>query len=154
MQPHEIKPDTKLCTILGYNAQTGNCRRYFNGFLKQNGLNATAIALNIKEEHFIFTMENLPYSKVDRMILEHEFQDKAMAYCSEINECAKVTGYVDFIEVIDGKIVGYCLDDEVDTLAKNPNFLDARARLAIKMMILSNRWYGATIDMDMIPTMI
>jgi len=50
MQPHEIKPDTQLCTILGYNAQTGQSRRYFNKILKKNGLNATAIALNITDE--------------------------------------------------------------------------------------------------------
>ena len=28
MQPHEIQPDTKLCTILGYNAQTGYTRKF------------------------------------------------------------------------------------------------------------------------------
>jgi len=48
MRPEEIRPDTKLCTILGYNAQTSNRRRYFNRILKLNGINATAIALNIK----------------------------------------------------------------------------------------------------------
>ena len=154
MKPEEIKPDTELCTILGFNAQTGNCRRYFNACLKQNGLNATAIALNIKEEHFVFTMENLASSKVNRMILEHEFCESVVQYCDDFNESAKEKKLVDFVEVVDRKIIGYCLDDEIDKYIENPVFVDERIRLAMKMMILSNRWYGAKIDMDLIPTMI
>jgi len=154
VRPEEIRPDTELCTILGFNAQTGKCRRYFNRCLKESSINATAIALNIKEEHFTFTMENLPDSKVNRMILEHEFCESVVAYCNGFNACAKEKKFVDFIEVADGKIVGYCLDDEIDAYIENPAFVDERIRLAMKMMLLSNRWYGAKIDMDLIPTMI
>ena len=154
MKPEEIKPDTELCTILGFNAQTGNCRRYFNGCLKENGINATAIALNIKEEHFVFTMENLAASKVTRMILEHEFGERVVGYCDTLNATAQAKNFVDFVEVADGKIAGYCLDAEIETYIENPEFVDERMRLAMKMMLLSNRWYGATIDMDLIPTMI
>jgi len=35
MQPHEIKPDTGLCTILGHNAQTGYMRKYFNKIISK-----------------------------------------------------------------------------------------------------------------------
>jgi len=154
MKPEEIKPDTKLCTILGYNAQTGNCRRYFNGNLKQNGLNATGIALNIKDEHFHYTMSNLADSKVKKMILEHEFCENVLEYCDELDACASAKKFVDFVEVIEGKIVGYCLDDALDEYIENPAFVDERIRLAMKMMLLSNRWYGAKIEMDLIPTMI
>jgi len=154
MRPEEIKPDTELCTILGFNAQTGNCRRYFNRCLKHNKINATAIALNIKEEHFVFTMENLANSKVNRMMLEHEFCESVVPYCDTLNASAKEKNFVDFVEVADGKIVGYCLDDEINAYIENPEFVDERMRLAMKMMLLSNRWYGATIDMDLIPTMI
>ena len=62
MKPEEIKPDTGLCTILGYNAQTGFVRKYFNKIMRHNGLNATAIALNITDEHYAFTMENVAQS--------------------------------------------------------------------------------------------
>ena len=154
MKPEEIKPDTQLCTILGFNAQTGNCRRYFNGCLKENGLNATAIALNIKEEHFVFTMENLADSKVNRMILEHEFCQSVVRYCDRLNESAQEKQFVDFVEVENGKIVGYCLDAQIDQYIENPAFVDERMKLAMKMMVLSNRWYNAKIDMDLIPTMI
>ena len=154
MRPEEIKPDTELCTILGFNAQTGNCRRYFNACLKKNGLNATAIALNIKEEHFIFTMENLADSKVNRMMLENEFCESVVQYCDSLNESAQKRNFVDFVEVVDGKIIGYSLDDDIEKYIENPAFVDERIRLAMKMMLLSNRWYGAKIDMDLIPTMI
>ena len=154
MKPEEIKPDTQLCTILGYNAQTGNRRRFFNKILKANGLNATAIALNIKDEHFVITMESVAQSKVTRMILEPEFQESALKYCDELNERAKVRGKVGFIEIVDGKIMGYNLDVDIDELVDNPEFFDEKMVLAVRMMLLAERWYDAKVDMDMIPTII
>ena len=40
MKPEEIRPDTELCTIVGYNAQIGDRRKYFNRILKESGINA------------------------------------------------------------------------------------------------------------------
>ncbi|NOZ91179.1 MAG: hypothetical protein GXO60_07860 [Epsilonproteobacteria bacterium] len=154
MQPEEIKPDTELCTIIGYNAQTGKRRKYFNRILKESGLNATAIALNIKDEHFDFTMKNLPNSKVTRMIIEPEFQAKALEYCDELDERSKVRGLVGFVEVVDGKIMGYNLDVAIDDLVDNPEFFDEDMILAIRMMLLAKRWYGAKVDLDLIPLII
>jgi len=154
MKPEEIKPDTELCTILGYNAQTGKCRKYFNGCLKTNALNATGIALNIKDEHFHYTMSNLAESKVTKMIFEEEFCENALEYCDELNASAQEKKSVDFVEVENGKIMGYCLDDEIEQYIDDPEFMDERIRLAMKMMVLSNRWYGAKIEMDLIPTML
>jgi shikimate 5-dehydrogenase len=154
MKPEEIKPDTQLCTILGYNAQTGKCRKYFNGCLKTNEINATAIALNIKDEHFHYTMSNLADSKVTKMIFEEEFRENVVEYCDELNPCAKKKKSIDFVEVENGKIMGYCLDDVIEKYIDNPEFMDERIRLAMKMMVLSNRWYGAKIDMDLVPTML
>ena len=102
MRPEEIRPDTGLCTILGYNAQTGYMRKYFNKILKHNTINATAIALNIKDEHFDFTMSSVGQSKVDRMMLENEFQVKAVHYCDSLDSCAQNAQRVEFIEVEEG----------------------------------------------------
>lgn len=154
MEPHEIQPDTQLCTIIGFNAQTGDRRRYFNKILKMSGINATAIALNIKEEHFHYTMTNLANSKVNRMIIEPEFQAEVIKYCDELNERAKVRGLVGFVEVVDGKIIGYNLDVDIDELVENPEFFDERMILAVRMMLLAERWYGAKIDLDLIPTIV
>ena len=154
MRPEEIKPDTELCTILGYNAQTGDRRRFFNKILKANGINATAIALNIKDEHFPVTMEGLSHSKVTRMMIEDEFQASAVAYCDELDERSKVRGLVGFVEVVDGKVYGYNLDVDIDNLVDNPEFFDDKMILAIRMMLLAERWYGAKVDLDLIPTII
>lgn len=154
MMPHEIQPDTKLCTILGYNAQTGYTRKYFNKILKKQGINATAIALNITDEHFDFTMTNVAESKVDRMMFEKEFRQKAVSYCDELNEAASREQRVDFIEVQEGKINGYCLDDEADTLFGKPEFMDDQIRFIAKMMLIANRWYSAKVDLDEIPLLI
>ena len=146
MKPEEIKPDTQLCTIIGYNAQTGKSRKYFNGIMKHFNVNATAIALNIKDDHFSFMMKSLVDSPVKRMIVEDDFQTNILPYL-ENNDIE----YVDFIEVIDKKIVGYNLDNQVEDLIKDPNLIDANMRLAIKMLIIANRWYGVKINMDILP---
>ena len=154
MQPHEIKPDTKLCTILGHNAQTGYVRKYFNKIMKHSQINATAIALNISDEHFAFTMENVAESKVDRMMMEREFQEKSLQYCDILNETAIREKRIDFIEVADGKIYGYCLDDEVKALFEQAEFLDDQIIFVAKMMLIANRWYDAKINVDEIPLLI
>ena len=151
MQPHEIKPDTQLCTILGYNAQTGQSRRYFTKIMKLNDLNATAIALNITDEHFDFTMSSVGQSKVDKMIIEQEFQSEAVKYCDWINDTAKRLDRIDFIEVEEGRVKGYCLDEEVSKLFEQPEFADDRIRFIAKMILIANRWYGAPIEVDTIP---
>lgn len=154
MEPYEIKPDTELCTILGHNAQTGYMRRYFNKILKNNGKNATAIALNITDEHFDFTMKNVGQSKVDKMMIEREFSNKAIAYCQTLNACAQREERVDFIEVVDGQVKGYCLEDEARALFEQPEFLDDHIIFVAKVMLLANRWYDTKIDVDEIPVLI
>lgn len=154
MRPEEIKPDTRLCTILGYNAQTGYMRRYFNKILKNQQINATAIALNIGDEHFDFTMQNVGQSKVDKMMIEREFSKKALDYCDSLDAVARREGYVDFIEVEEGKVKGFCLKDEAESLFEQPEFLDDNILFAAKMMLLAARWFDAKIDVDEIPLLI
>ncbi|GIT99205.1 hypothetical protein [Sulfurovum sp. TSL1] len=154
MQPHEIKPDTGLCTILGYNAQTGYMRRYFNKIMKRNGINATAIALNIKDEHFDFTMANVGKSKVTQMMIEKEFGAKAIPYCENLNDCAQREGRVDFVEVADGKVQGFCLDDVAKAFYDKPEFLDDQIIFVTKMMLIAHRWFDAEINVDDIPLLI
>jgi len=154
MRPEEIKPDTQLCTILGHNAQTGYMRKYFNKIMKHNNKNATAIALNITDEHFEFTMRNVGQSKVDKMRIEREFADKAISYCESLNACAEREGRVDFVEVRDGKVYGYCLADDVQALFEKPEFLDDQILFVAKIMLLANRWFDTKIDVDDIPLLI
>jgi len=121
--------------------------------MKQQGLNATAIALNIKDEHVDFTFSSVGSSKVTQMMLEKEFASKALPYCSQLNDCASREGRVDFIEVLDGKVFGYCLDDEAKTLFVKPEFLDEHIIFVAKIMLIANRWFKAQIDVDMIPVL-
>jgi len=154
MRPEEIKPDTGLCTILGYNAQTGYMRKYFNKILNEQKINATAIALNIGDEHFDFTMSSVGQSKVDKMMIEREFSKTALNYCDTLNETAQREGYVDFVEVEAGKVKGFCLEDEAKSLFENPEFLDDQILFVAKMMLVANRWFNAKIDVDDIPLLI
>ncbi len=154
MRPEEIKPDTGLCTILGHNAQTGYMRKYFNKIMKRNGINATAIALNITDEHFDFTMSNVGQSKVKQMMIEKEFGVKAVHYCDSLDSGAQREGRVDYIEVTDGKIKGFCLDDQAKALFDGQEFLDDQIIFVTKMMLIANRWFDAKIDVDDIPLLI
>jgi len=154
MMPHEIQPDTGLCTILGYNAQTGYMRRFFNRIMKLNSLNATAIALNIKDEHFAITMSSVGQSKVKQMMIEKEFASKAMAYCETVNDCAQRENRVDFIEVNDGEVHGFCLDDDAEALFENKAFLDDQILAVTKIMLIAHRWFDAKVDVDDIPLLI
>ncbi len=99
-------------------------------------------------------MKNLAESKVKKMIIEHEFSENIVHFCDVLDECAKAKKSVDFLEVVEGKINGYCLDDAIDEYIENPDFVDENIRLAMKMMLLSKRWYGAKVEMDLVPTMI
>ena len=154
MKPYEIKPDTALCTILGYNAQTGYSRKFFNKILKHNAINATAIALNITDEHFEFTMSSVGQSKVDKMIIEKEFQEKALKYCDILDKVSQREGRVDFIEIKDSKIMGFCLKEESKSLFEKPQFLDAQILFVAQMMPIANRWFDAQIEIDDIPLLI
>ncbi|CAA6804974.1 MAG: Unknown protein [uncultured Sulfurovum sp.] len=154
MQPHEIKPDTGLCTILGHNAQTGYTRKYFNKIMKHNSKNATAIALNITDEHFDFTMSSVGQSKVDKMMIEREFGQKAVHYCDSLDDCASREERVDFIEVNDGKVHGYCLQDASEALFENKTFLDDQILFVAKIMLIANRWFDTDIEVDDIPLLI
>ena len=154
MQPHEIQPDTKLCTIVGHNAQTGYMRKYFNKIMKYNDKNATAIALNITDENFDYTMQNVGQSKVDMMMIEREFGQKAIHYCESLDDCAKREGRVDFVEVKEGKVYGYCLADDAKALFDKAEFLDDHILFVAKMMLLANRWFETKIDVDQIPVLI
>jgi hypothetical protein len=151
MQPHEIRPDTALCTIMGYNAQTGPVRRYFNRILRHYDKNATAIALNINDEHFDFVMRNLSQSKVSRMILEQEFRHVIGRYCDDLNALAAREGRVDYVEVLEGRIIGYCLDEAIDALYESPGLLDDRMRLVTRMMLIAHRWYDTPLQIDQVP---
>ncbi len=154
MRPEEIKPDTGLCTILGYNAQTGYMRKYFNKIMKHSSKNATAIALNITDENFDYTMQNVGQSKVTMMMIEREFGEKAIPYCKELDACAQKEGRIDFIEVKDGDVFGYCLNDEAKALFEKPEFLDEHILFVAKVMLLANRWFDSKIDVNDIPVLI
>ncbi len=154
MRPEEIKPDTGLCTILGYNAQTGHMRRYFNKIMKHQSINATAIALNIGDEHFDFTMGSVGNSKVDKMMIEKEFSQKAVSFCDMLNDTAQRENRVDFVEIVEGKVNGYCLDDDAKALFENLEFTDEQILFVAKMMLIASRWFNAIIDVDEIPLLI
>ena len=71
-----------------------------------------------------------------------------------MNSCAQREGRVDVIEVIDGKIAGFCLDDEAKALYDRPEFLDDQIIFVTKIMLIAHRWFNAKIDVDEIPLLI
>jgi len=85
---------------------------------------------------------------VDRVILEDEFPKRSFRFCKNRDELERA----EFIEVDSGEIIGHFLD--ISSVVERVEFFDDNMILATKMMILANRWYGAKIDLDLIPTII
>jgi hypothetical protein len=87
-------------------------------------------------------------------MIEKEFGVKAIHYCKSLNSCASREGRVDFIEVVDSEVKGYCLDDEAKAIFKSTEFLDDQILFVAKMMLIANRWFDVKIDVDTIPLLI
>ncbi len=151
MEPHEIRPDTQLCTILGLAGQNSLERRVFNKILKSDAINATAIALNVKEEHFDFTFTNIARSKIDKVILLDEFKERALAFCDELHNGDAM---IDYLEIKNGKISAYSLEHELESLFDAKDMCERETITAAKMLILANRWYGASVDINRIPILL
>jgi len=92
------------------------------------------------------TMKNLPNSKVDRVILEDEFKEN-FRFCKNRDELERA----EFIELIWRDYWAFL---DISSVVERVEFFDDNMILATKMMILANRWYGAKIDLDLIPTII
>jgi hypothetical protein len=88
------------------------------------------------------------------MMIEREFGEKAITYCQSLDACAKREGRVDFIEVKEGEVYGYCLADDSSALFDKPEFLDDQILFVAKVMILANRWFATEIQVDDIPLLI
>jgi hypothetical protein len=88
------------------------------------------------------------------MIIEQEFESMVIPYCDTLNDTAKRHNRVDFIEVEAGKVRGFCLEDDILALFEEPQFADEQIRFVAKMMLIVNRWYGATVKIDAIPTLV
>ncbi|MDQ7047521.1 MAG: hypothetical protein Q9M39_07835 [Sulfurovum sp.] len=63
-------------------------------------------------------------------------------------------GRVDFIEIKEGEVYGYCLADDAAALFEKPEFLDDQILFVAKIMLLANRWFDTKIDVDDIPLLI
>ncbi len=151
MEPHEIKPDTKLCTIIGINAQIGIARKYFVKIFKHFNMNIAPIALNIKDEHLTVTLNGLPNSKIQFTYIEPEHQRAAVNFCQEIDGTTRELGYVDIIEVKDNKAYGINLEYEAKALFPQGYEFDNNTMLMAKLLLIVKRWYGCEFTIDDIP---
>ena len=150
MEAHEIKPDTQLCTILGLMGQNSLERKVFNKILKSEGVNATAIALNVKEEHFDFTFTNIARSKIEKVILLKEFKERVRPFCDVLEG----EDEIDYLEIKAGRISAFSLASDIEKLFSNKQMLDESTIKAAKMLLLANKWYGAALDIDTIPVLL
>jgi shikimate 5-dehydrogenase len=151
MEPHEIKPDTKLCTIIGMSAQVGIARKYFVKVFKHYNLNIAPIALNIKDEHLTITLEGLANSKIKYTYIEPEYQRQALDFCNNLNESAKELDYIDIIEINDGITTGINLEYEAKKLFTLDYQIDNNTMLMSKVLLIVKRWYKIDFISDDIP---
>jgi hypothetical protein len=153
MEPHEIKPDTKLCTIIGMSAQVGIARKYFVKVFKHYNLNIAPIALNIKQEHLDITLKGLPNSKIQYSYIEPEYQKEAVAFCDNLDNISKELGYIDIIEVDDKMANGINFENDVRELFPKGYEFDNNTMLMVKILLITKRWYKIEFDINDVPVL-
>ncbi len=101
----------------------------------------------------ITDIDPLRYGLYFESCYNHTYE-KSFHYCDVLDEVSQREKRVDFMEIKEGKIYGYCLDDEAKALFDKPEFLDDQILFITKMMLIANRWYQAKIEVDAIPLLI
>ena len=105
-----ISKKTKLFGLIGEKAGTNNLFAKINRLIKNGGIDAMIIPMNIREDDFYFTVANMKKSQVDGAYIEKEFQTAVIELLDIKDEIVEVYNRCDFV-VKDGEILkGYLLE--------------------------------------------
>ena len=97
-----IKEQTKLYGLIAEHASPNRLFVMLNKIIKQNGVDAMMIPMNIREDDFYFTLANMKKSHVNGAYIAKEYQESAVELLDEADEFVQVYGKCDFV-VRDGQ---------------------------------------------------
>lgn len=103
---NSITTETKLYGFIAENAHSNRTSVTLNKLYKENNINAMMIPMNIRPDDVGFTISQMRSSKLNGAVISTEYQEESFALLDSASKSASEAGYCDFIEIVDGKLIG------------------------------------------------
>jgi len=105
-----ISKKTKLYGLIGEKAGTNRLFVLINKLIKESGVDAMVIPMNIREDDFYFTVANMKKSKVDGAYIDKEFQEAVLELLDDKDEIVQVYNKCDFVIRDNESLIGYLVE--------------------------------------------
>ena len=102
-----IDKQTLLFGFIAPTATSSKLPRAFGHYFEANGLNASMVGLNIREEDLRFTLNGLKSSQLRGVLLDPLYGKDALSAMDFATEEAQIAGFIDACAVQHGKLVGH-----------------------------------------------
>ncbi|MDD2830023.1 MAG: hypothetical protein PHW18_10655 [Sulfuricurvum sp.] len=103
---NSITTETKLYGFIGEEAHKNRFSATVNKLFKANNINAMVIPMNIRPDDLVFTISQMRSSKLNGAVISREYQEEAFALLDRSLNDANDEDICDFIEIVDGLLVG------------------------------------------------
>jgi len=105
-----ISKETKLFGLIGEKAGTNRLFAMINRLVKADKVDAMIIPMNIREDDFYFTVQNMKKSQVTGAYIENEYQELVLELLESKDEIVEVYGKCDFVLRQGEELHGYLLE--------------------------------------------
>jgi shikimate 5-dehydrogenase len=103
---NSITTETKLYGFIAEEAHSNRFSVTVNKLFKANNINAMVIPMNIRPDDLVFTISQMRSSKLNGAVISREYQEEAFALLDRSLSNADSEEICDFIEIVDGLLVG------------------------------------------------
>ena len=106
----EIQKQTKLFGLIAEHASPNRLFVMLNKIIKEEGVDAMMIPMNIRADDFYFTLSNMKKSHVNGAYIASEYQESAVELLDEADEFVEVYNRCDFVVRQGEKLIGTYLE--------------------------------------------
>ena len=106
----EIQKQTKLFGLIAEHASPNRLFVMLNKIIKEEGVDAMMIPMNIRADDFYFTLSNMKKSHVNGAYIASEYQESAVELLDEADEFVQVYNRCDFVVRQGEKLIGTYLE--------------------------------------------
>jgi len=106
----EIQKQTKLFGLIAEHASPNRLFVMLNKIIKEEGVDAMMIPMNIRADDFYFTLLNMKKSHVNGAYIASEYQENAVELLDEADEFVQVYNRCDFVVRQGDKLIGTYLE--------------------------------------------
>lgn len=101
-----IKVKTKLFGLIAEHASPNRLFVMLNKMIKESGVDAMMIPMNIRKDDFYFTVSNMKNSHVNGAYIAQEYQELVVELLDEADEFVQVYNKCDFILRDGNRLIG------------------------------------------------